>query len=98
MDQIDLSRLIALVAFAGTYLGLALGRLPLFRVDRTGVAIIGGAVVMVSGVVSWTSFTEVTTLTREQSAAGLGVKVSTTPCRRLSTAGFRMTRGRTVAI
>jgi len=53
MDQIDLSRLIALVAFAGTYLGLALGRLPLFRVDRTGVAIIGGAVVMVSGVVSW---------------------------------------------
>ncbi len=41
MDELNLSRLIALVAFAGTYLGLALGRLPLFRVDRTGVAIIG---------------------------------------------------------
>ena len=34
-------RLIALIAFVGTYVGLALGRLPGFRVDRTGVAIIG---------------------------------------------------------
>jgi Na+/H+ antiporter NhaD/arsenite permease-like protein len=41
------------VAFAGTYLGLALGRLPFFRVDRTGVAIIGGAVMVVSGVLPW---------------------------------------------
>ena len=53
MHELEVSRLIALVAFAGTYLGLALGRLPLFRVDRTGVAIIGGALVVVSGVVSW---------------------------------------------
>ncbi len=53
MDELNLSRLIALVAFAGTYLGLALGRLPLFRVDRTGVAIIGAAVVVVCGVVPW---------------------------------------------
>ena len=37
-----LERLIALVALGGTYLGLALGRLPFLRVDRTGVAIIGG--------------------------------------------------------
>jgi Na+/H+ antiporter NhaD/arsenite permease-like protein len=53
MDELNLERLIALVAFAGTYLGLALGRLPIFRVDRTGVAIIGGAIIVVSGVVSW---------------------------------------------
>jgi len=53
MDELNLSRLIALVAFVGTYLGLALGRLPLFRVDRTGVAIIGAAVVVVCGVVPW---------------------------------------------
>jgi Na+/H+ antiporter NhaD/arsenite permease-like protein len=53
MHEPEVSRLIALVAFAGTYLGLALGRLPLFRVDRTGVAIIGGALVVVSGVVPW---------------------------------------------
>ncbi len=53
MDGLHLPRLIALVAFAGTYLGLALGRLPIFRVDRTGVAIIGGAIVVVSEVVPW---------------------------------------------
>ena len=53
MQEVSLDRLIALVAFAGTYLGLALGRLPFFRVDRTGVAIIGGAVVVVSGLLPW---------------------------------------------
>jgi Na+/H+ antiporter NhaD/arsenite permease-like protein len=53
VEELSVPRLIALVAFAGTYLGLALGRLPLFRVDRTGVAIIGGAIVVVSGVLPW---------------------------------------------
>ncbi len=53
MHEVSVDRLIALVAFAGTYLGLALGRLPFFRVDRTGVAIIGGAVVVVSGLLPW---------------------------------------------
>ncbi|PYN27486.1 MAG: anion transporter [Candidatus Rokuibacteriota bacterium] len=48
-----IERVIALVAFAGTYLGLALGRLPVFRVDRTGVAIIGAAIVVVTGVLPW---------------------------------------------
>jgi Na+/H+ antiporter NhaD/arsenite permease-like protein len=46
-------RAIALVAFAGTYLGLAVGHLPGFRVDRTGVAIIGAAAMVVSGVLPW---------------------------------------------
>lgn len=53
MATLHLDQLIALAAFAGTYLGLALGRLPLFRVDRTGVAIIGGALVVVTGVLPW---------------------------------------------
>jgi len=53
MHEVGVDRLIALVALAGTYLGLALGRLPLFRVDRTGVAIIGGAIVVVSGLLPW---------------------------------------------
>jgi Na+/H+ antiporter NhaD/arsenite permease-like protein len=47
------TRLIALAAFVGTYLGLALGRLPGFRVDRTGVAIIGAAAMVVGGVMPW---------------------------------------------
>jgi Na+/H+ antiporter NhaD/arsenite permease-like protein len=53
MAELYLERLIALVALVGTYLGLALGRLPFFRVDRTGVAIIGGALVVVTGVLPW---------------------------------------------
>jgi len=53
MPDLGFERLIALIAFAGTYLGLALGRLPFFRVDRTGVAIIGGALVVVSGLLPW---------------------------------------------
>ena len=53
MEELHVGRLIALVAFAGTYLGLAAGGLPLFRVDRTGVAIIGGTMVVVSGVLPW---------------------------------------------
>ena len=53
MDEANFHRLIAVVAFAGTYLGLALGRLPFLRVDRTGVAIIGAALVVVSGVLPW---------------------------------------------
>lgn len=53
MDELSLPRVIALTAFGGTYLGLALGRLPIFRVDRTGIAIIGGAVMVVSGVLPW---------------------------------------------
>jgi Na+/H+ antiporter NhaD/arsenite permease-like protein len=53
MAELYLERLIALGAFVGTYLGLALGRLPFFRVDRTGVAIIGSALVVVTGVLPW---------------------------------------------
>jgi Na+/H+ antiporter NhaD/arsenite permease-like protein len=53
VHDVAIDRLIALVALAGTYLGLALGRLPFFRVDRTGVAIIGGAIVVVSGLLPW---------------------------------------------
>jgi Na+/H+ antiporter NhaD/arsenite permease-like protein len=44
---------IALVVFVGSYLGLALGRVPGFRVDRTGVAIIGATLMVVTGVLPW---------------------------------------------
>lgn len=53
MTEAEVIRIVALVTFGGTYLGLALGRLPLFRVDRTGVAIIGATLMIVTGVVSW---------------------------------------------
>jgi len=49
----ELHRLIALVVFVGTYVGLGVGRLPFFRVDRTGVAIIGAALMVVTGVLPW---------------------------------------------
>ena len=53
MHEDGLHRMIALAVFVGTYVGLGLGRLPLFRVDRTGVAIIGAAVMIATGVISW---------------------------------------------
>ncbi len=53
MHETELHRLIALAVLVGTYLGLGIGRLPPFRVDRTGVAIIGAAVTVVTGVIPW---------------------------------------------
>jgi Na+/H+ antiporter NhaD/arsenite permease-like protein len=53
LKHLALSQLVALVAFGGTYLGLALGRLPLFRVDRTGVAILGAVAMVAGGVIRW---------------------------------------------
>jgi hypothetical protein len=45
-DVTALERTIALAVFAASYVGLGLGRVPGFRVDRTGVAIIGGALMV----------------------------------------------------
>ncbi len=42
----------ALSIFAGTYLVLALGRLPWFRIDRTGAAIIGASLMLAFNVLS----------------------------------------------
>ncbi len=53
MPGSEWSRAIALAAFVGSYAGLGLGRIPGFRVDRTGVAIIGAAVMVVSGAIGW---------------------------------------------
>jgi Na+/H+ antiporter NhaD/arsenite permease-like protein len=44
--------LIPILIFAGTYLVLAVGRLPGFRVDRTGAAIIGASLMLASGVLT----------------------------------------------
>ncbi|HEV8309176.1 MAG TPA: anion transporter [Methylomirabilota bacterium] len=53
VPDIALTRVIALAALIWTYIGLTIGRVPGLRVDRTGVAIIGAAVVVVTGVVPW---------------------------------------------
>jgi Na+/H+ antiporter NhaD/arsenite permease-like protein len=44
--------LTAYLIFAGTYLVLALGRLPGFRVDRTGAAIIGASLMIATNVLT----------------------------------------------
>jgi len=44
--------LYAVLIFAGTYLVLAVGRLPGFRVDRTGAAIIGATLMVASNVLT----------------------------------------------
>ena len=41
----------AALIFAGTYFVLAFGRLPFFRVDRTGAAIVGAILMVVLGVI-----------------------------------------------
>ena len=53
MADSELTRAIAVAAFVASYIGLGLGRVPGLRVDRTGVAIIGAAVMVVSGAVPW---------------------------------------------
>src|SRR6059036_781865 len=47
------SRAIAVAAFVASYVGLGLGRVPPFRVDHTGVAIIGAAAMVASGALPW---------------------------------------------
>jgi len=44
--------LTAFLIFAGTYLVMAVGRLPGFRVDRTGAAIIGAALMLAANILS----------------------------------------------
>ena len=53
MTETTLERTITLAIFAVSYVGLGLGRWPGFRVDRTGVAIIGGALMVLTGVLPW---------------------------------------------
>src|SRR5664279_3073784 len=42
----------AILIFAGTYLVLAIGRIPFLRVDRTGAAIIGGSLMLAFNVLT----------------------------------------------
>ena len=46
-------RAVTLAIFAAAYAGLGLGRWPGLRVDRTGVAIIGGALMVLTGALPW---------------------------------------------
>ena len=47
------ARALTLAIFLMTYLGLALGRVPGFRLDRTGIAIVGAAAAVATGAISW---------------------------------------------
>lgn len=47
------ARALALAIFLMTYLGLALGRVPGFRIDRTGIAIVGAAAAVATGAIPW---------------------------------------------
>jgi Na+/H+ antiporter NhaD/arsenite permease-like protein len=49
----ELEHVLTLTIFAAAYVGLGLGRLPGLRVDRTGVAIIGAAAMVVGGLLPW---------------------------------------------
>jgi Na+/H+ antiporter NhaD/arsenite permease-like protein len=46
---------VAFGVFAGAYLGLSLGRLPPFRIDRAGVAIVGAVAMVASGALPWSA-------------------------------------------
>ena len=39
------------MAFAGTYLGMAIGRIPGLRIDRAGIAMVAVALLLVTGTV-----------------------------------------------
>ena len=39
----------AIVVFAATYLGIAIGRLPPLRIDRAGIALVGGSLMLAVG-------------------------------------------------
>ncbi|HXG14783.1 MAG TPA: anion transporter [Calidithermus sp.] len=53
MRTLALSHALTVAVFAASYVGLGLGRLPGFRVDRAGVAVIGAAALVVTGLVPW---------------------------------------------
>jgi Na+/H+ antiporter NhaD/arsenite permease-like protein len=53
LSEITLGRTVAIAIFAASYLGLAVGRLPGFRVDRTGIAIVGGTLMVLTGALPW---------------------------------------------
>jgi Na+/H+ antiporter NhaD/arsenite permease-like protein len=48
-----LDEALTLAIFAGAYIALGLGRVPGFRVDRTGVAVIGATLMVVTGRLGW---------------------------------------------
>src|SRR5262252_8663419 len=53
LSEITLGRTVTIAIFAASYLGLAVGRLPGFRVDRTGIAIVGGTLMVLTGALPW---------------------------------------------
>lgn len=52
MTSLDPLTLLTTVIFALTYLGLAIGEVPGLRIDRAGIALVGAAAVLASGVLN----------------------------------------------
>ena len=54
MSQIvpEAKTIATIVIFAATYLGMALGRLPFLRLDRTGIALVGASLMLAVGAIS----------------------------------------------
>ncbi len=52
MIAADLRTVAVVIIFAATYLGMALGRLPLLRIDRTGIALVGASFMVGAGAIS----------------------------------------------
>ena len=48
----DLNTAVAVAIFAATYLVLALGKIPVYRIDRAGAALLGGSLMVGCGVMS----------------------------------------------
>lgn len=48
----DAKSIATIVIFAATYLGMALGRLPFLRLDRTGIALVGASLMLAVGAIS----------------------------------------------
>ena len=49
MPNIPAPEVLAVLVFALTYAGVALGRLPWLRIDRTGISLVGAALMLVVG-------------------------------------------------
>ena len=48
----------AIVVFALIQLGIAIGRLPPFRIDRSGIALVGGSLMLAVGGMDFAEVTE----------------------------------------
>ena len=48
----DITTAIAVAIFAATYAIVALGKIPVYRIDRAGAALLGGSLMVAAGVLT----------------------------------------------